>query len=85
MAAHITRRVVVGSAAVCALLALGIDALAQPTPSAPMKMDEPMSGEMKKKGMKKRDVKSAAEKKEREMKGMIEQEQKSMPQDARKK
>jgi hypothetical protein len=30
-------------------------------------------------------VKSAAEKKEREMKGMIEQEQKSMPQDARKK
>jgi hypothetical protein len=40
----------------------------------PMKMDEPMHGEMKKKGMKKGDVKKAAERKEREMKPMMEKE-----------
>ena len=43
-------------------------------PANPMKMDEPMHGEMKKKTMKKGDVKKAAEKKEREMKPMLEKE-----------
>jgi len=40
----------------------------------PMKMDEPMHGEMKKKGMKKGDVKKAAERKGREMKPVMEKE-----------
>ena len=39
-----------------------------------MKMDEPMPIKMTKKGMKKGDVKKAAEMKEREMKPMMEQE-----------
>jgi len=39
-----------------------------------MKMDEPMHGEMKKKTMKKGDVRKAAEKKDREMKPMLERE-----------
>jgi pentapeptide MXKDX repeat protein len=43
--------------------------------STPMKMDEPMAGEMKKEGMKKGDVKKAAEKKDREMRQMLEKEQ----------
>ena len=41
---------------------------------SPMKMDEPMHGEMKKPTMKKGDVKKAAEKKKREMKPAIEKE-----------
>jgi len=48
--------------------------------SQPMKMDEPMTGEMMKKGMKKGDVKKAAEEKEREMKAKLEKEEQSMPQ-----
>ena len=40
-----------------------------------MKMDEPMHGQMKKKGMKKGDVKKAAEKKHRDMKPMMEKEE----------
>ncbi len=40
----------------------------------PMKMDEPMHGEMKKKGMKKGDVKKAAERKGQEMKPVMEKE-----------
>ena len=43
-----------------------------------MKMDEPMYGEMKKKGMKRGDVRKAAEKKERAMKPMMEEERKAM-------
>ncbi len=39
-----------------------------------MKMDEPMHGEMKKKGMKKGDVKKAAERKGQEMKPVMEKE-----------
>jgi len=97
MATRITRRALVRGAAACAVataagLALGFGALAadqprvaQATKSEPMKMDEPMSGEMKKKAMKKGDVKEAAEKKEREMRDILEKEEKSMPQGAAKK
>lgn len=97
MATHVTRRALVRGAAACAVvaatgLAFGFGALAadepkvaQATKSEPMKMDEPMSGGMKKKGMKKGDVKKAAEEKEREMKDMIENEEKSMPQGPAKK
>jgi len=94
---RVPRPPLVRGAAVCALaaaagLALGFGALAADAPAVaqatqrePMRMDEPMSGEMKKKGMKKGDVKKAAEEKEREMRGTIEQEEKSMPQGAAKK
>jgi len=60
--------------ALAAMLAAGTGAWAADAPSKPMKMDEPMHGEMKKRSMKKGDVKKAAEKKEREMKPMIEKE-----------
>jgi len=52
---------------------------ADPQPGKPMKMDEPMHGEMKKKSMKKGDVKQAAEKKQREMKPAMEKETASAP------
>lgn len=55
------------------------DAPKAPQASQPMKMDEPMSGEMKKPGMKTGDVKKAAEKKEREMKALMQKEEQSMP------
>ena len=60
--------------ALAAILAAGTSALAADAPPKPMKMDEPMHGEMKKKSMKKGDVKKAAEKKDREMKPRIEKE-----------
>ncbi len=60
-----------------AILAAGSGARAADAPGKPMKMDEPMHGEMKKKSMKKGDVKKAAEKKERDMKPMMEKEQAS--------
>jgi len=63
--------------AAAAMLAAGSCAWAadpKSSPSKPMKMDEPMHGEMKKKSMKKGDVKKAAEKKDREMKPMMEKE-----------
>lgn len=44
------------------------------TPGKPMNMDEPMPTKMAKPGMKKGDVKKAAEKKEREMKPMMDKE-----------
>jgi len=47
---------------------------AESSPGTPMKMDEPMPTKMMKPGMRKRDVKQAAEKKEREMKAMMEKE-----------
>ena len=75
------------TAAIALTADLGALAAAEPQTTQaiePMKMDESMSGEMKKKGMKKGDVKKAAEKKEREMKGAIEREEKSMPQGATK-
>lgn len=55
-------------------LAYGLDAYAAErisTPGSPMKMDDPMPIKMKKPGMKKGDVKKAAEKKEREIAPMI--------------
>ena len=60
--------------ALAAILAVGTGAWTAEAPSKPMKMDEPMHGEMKKKSMKKGDVKKAAEKKEREIKPMLERE-----------
>ena len=61
-------------AASSARLAAGTGAWAADAPGKPMKMDEPMHGEMKKGSMKKGDVKKAAKKKERELKPMIEKE-----------
>jgi hypothetical protein len=76
------RRVLPGLAAAYALvLATGTGALAADSPKAetarskPMNMDEPMAGGMKKESMKKGDVKKAAEKKDREMRKMLENEQ----------
>ena len=60
--------------ALAAILAAGTGAWGVEAPGKPMKMDEPMHGEMKKKSMKKGDVKKAAEKKDRELKPMIEKE-----------
>ena len=60
--------------ALAAILAAGTGARAADAPAKPMKMDEPMHGEMKKQSMKKGDVKKAAKKKERELKPMIEKE-----------
>jgi hypothetical protein len=77
-----TRRVFPTIAAACALfLATGAGAPAADPPKAdgakskPMGMDEPMAGGMKKEGMTKGDVKKAAEKKDREMRKMMEKEQ----------
>ncbi len=61
--------------AVAAILAAGTWARAADAPGKPMKMDEPMHGEMKKKSMKKGDVRKAAEKKERDMKPRMDREQ----------
>jgi len=44
-----------------------------------MKMDEPMSGEMKKPGMKKGDVKKHEEKWNRKMKSTLQKEEERMP------
>ena len=44
------------------------------TSGKPMKMDEPMPTKMAKPGMKQGDVKKAAEKKQREMKPMMDKE-----------
>lgn len=44
-----------------------------------MKMDEPMTTGMMKKGMMKGDVKSAADRKAKVMQPLMEQEEKSMP------
>jgi hypothetical protein len=60
--------------ALAVILAAGTGARAADAPAKPMKMDEPMHGEMKKKSMKKGDVKKAAEKKDREIKSMLERE-----------
>jgi hypothetical protein len=78
----ITRRALLAVAAVCALAAgTGVPAAEPPkaatAKSKPMNMDEPMAGGMKKEGMKKGDVKKAAEKKDREMRKMMEKEQRS--------
>ena len=59
------------------LLGTGIHTTAadsKPASGKPMNMDEPMPIKMAKPGMKKGDVKTAAEKKEAEMKPMLERE-----------
>jgi len=45
----------------------------------PMKMDEPMAGGMMREGMKKGDVKDAADEKYEKMKKRLEEEEQSMP------
>ena len=60
--------------ALTAILAAGAGAWAADAPGKPMKVDEPMHGEMKKESMKKGDVKKAAKKKERELKPMLKKE-----------
>ena len=60
--------------ALAAILAASTGAWGADAPGRSMKMDEPMHGEMKKKGMKKGDVRKAAEKKGREKKPVIEKE-----------
>jgi hypothetical protein len=68
------------SIATALCLTLPCHAAGANTPArAPMKMDQPMPGEMKKPGMKKGDVKKAAERKAQDMKPMMEQEEKMMP------
>jgi pentapeptide MXKDX repeat protein len=78
------RRVLAAAAAACTLaLAISAGALAADPIKAdsaknkPMNMNEPMAGGMKKEGMKKGDVKKAAAKKDREMRKMIEKEERS--------
>ena len=57
-------------------------ALAAEPRDKPMRKDEPIANKMKKPGMKKGDVKKDAEEKSREMKPMLEKEEKEMPQPA---
>ena len=63
-----------GAIALAAILATGTGAWGADAPGKPMKVDEPMHGEMKKESMKKGDVKKAAKKRERELKPVIEKE-----------
>jgi hypothetical protein len=63
-----------GAVAVAAMLGTSFAFADDATPPKPMKMDEPMHGEMKKETMKKGDVKKAAEKKKRERKPSTEKE-----------
>ena len=78
----VTRRALLAIVTACALVQAA-GALAGDFPktagakSKSMNMDEPMAGEMKKEGMKKGDVKKAAEKKDSEMRKMLEKEQPS--------
>jgi len=60
-----------------ALVIAGAVLAADPKPAA--KMEEPMAGKMRKPGMKQDDVKKAAQKKRRDMKPKLEQEEKEMP------
>ena len=64
-------------------LLIAFNALAADLPAKPMKMEEPMAGQMKKEGMKKGDVKKAAKKKEQVMKPMLEKEEKAMSRSGR--
>jgi hypothetical protein len=68
--------------AAAAALVSGVGAYAADSnsdPGKPMKMDDPMPTKMKKPGMKKGDVKKAAEKKQRELTPMIEKESADAP------
>ena len=81
------RHLIIFTVVIGAGVALGVRAAdtsaVNPEPHHPkkMKMDEPMRTGMMKKDMRKGDVKSAAEKKTQTLQPMMEQEQKSMPQD----
>ena len=66
------RALAAGALLGCGICAYGADPSS--TSGNPMKMDEPMPTKMAKPGMKKGDVKKAAEKKEREMKAMMDKE-----------
>jgi len=78
--AHIIRSLPPLIIAACLLGLLAGRSLAADMPNAdtvhpkPMNMNEPMAGEMKKKGMKKGDVKKAAEKHDQQMQKMLEKE-----------
>lgn len=77
-----TRRTIASGAAVLAAATVPVSgALGAETPAAavakPMKMDDPMAGKMKRTGMKKGDVRKAAEQQDREMREMMEKEAKA--------
>ena len=63
--------------AILAACIIGMAFAADTKPAA--KMEEPMAGKMKRPGMKQGEVKKAAEKKRRDMKPMLEKEEKEMP------
>lgn len=73
------------AAALVAGIAFGAAAADRTAPVAPpgsgqkMKMDEPMATGMMKQGMRKGDVKRAAERKAKAMQPMMEEEEKAMP------
>jgi len=69
---HVRQALVAGALLVSAACAHGADSAS--APGKPIKMDEPMPTKMARPGMKQGDVKKAAEKKEREMKPMLEKE-----------
>ena len=74
----ITRRLLPALALAACTGALAADAPhSDSAKGKPMKMDEPMAGEMKRDDMTKGDVKKAAEKKDREMREALEKEQRS--------
>ena len=82
--------IAIGSAIACLGLALvhaadtAIPANDAPAPPAkvkvkkPMKMDQPMAGEMKKEGMMKGDMKKAADKKQRDMEDAMRKDEQAM-------
>lgn len=87
MSRRVTFRCAMIFAAIMAWPSCGIAAEASPgpersepskpaaQPTKPMKEDEPMAGEMKKKGMKKGDVKQWAEKHDEKMREMMKNEE----------
>ena len=66
------KALVVGALLFSVACAYGADSIS--VPAKPMKMDEPMPTKMAKPGMRKGDVKKAAEKKQRDMAPMMEKE-----------
>jgi Spy/CpxP family protein refolding chaperone len=67
-----SRALLVAPMLACGICAYGADSGS--TSGKPLKMDEPMPIKMKKPGMKKSDVKKAAEAQERAMKAMMDKE-----------
>ncbi|MEA3153352.1 MAG: hypothetical protein QOK44_941 [Betaproteobacteria bacterium] len=67
-----------GVVAIAGLVFIGGASAAENRKDEPLKMDAPMSGEMKKKGMKQGDVKKREEQWDRKMKEMIGKEEKTM-------